>query len=302
MAGLLAEFLSWRFVFWFVLPIIFLSVILTLPSFRKLQAESTFRNSSKSGKYKEMYAIILTLGTGLLLTGLGFVPDWKGIAISVAGIAIMIKPLQKLLPEGALLVRRGLPATIISRGLFVSSYLAVESYVVLALTTVKGLSADVAGIIVAAGAISWSAAAWLQSKLDERDHGNGRKQRVSVGVGVMIVGVALVIIIIGIPGNRIIFAVLSQILIGFGIGLAHPTTGAIALQHAKAGEEGEISASIQFIDAFSPGLSIGIGGALIAISETVGWGVLMGIILALSIQFLCLLFSFIISFRIKKET
>lgn len=300
-AGLLAEHLSWRFVFWLVLPFIVLSVCLTLPLFRKLQTENTNTSSTKRGKYKEIYAILLTLGTGLLLAGLGFLPYWKGIVISVSGVLIMIQPLRKLLPEGALVVRKGLPATIVTRGLFVACYCAVESYVVLALTNVKGLSADVVGLIVAAGAISWSIAAWLQSKLDEQDHGKGRKQRVMIGVAFMIVGVALVITVIGISGNGIVLAVFSQILTGFGIGLAHPTTGAIALQHAEEGEAGSISANIQFIDAFSPALSIGLGGALITISDTFGWGVMTGIMLALSIQLLFVILSFIATFRIAKK-
>jgi MFS family permease len=300
-AGLLAENLSWRFVFWLVLPFIVLSVCLTLPLFRKLQTENTNASLTKRGTYKEIYAILLTLGTGLLLAGLGFLPYWKGIVISIAGVLIMIQPLRKLLPEGALVVKKGLPATIVTRGLFVACYYAVESYVVLALTNVKGLSADVAGLIVAAGAISWSIAAWLQSKLDEQDQGKGRKQRVMIGVAFMIVGVALVITVIGISGNGIVLAVFSQILTGFGIGLAHPTTGAIALQHAEEGETGSISANIQFIDAFSPALSIGLGGALITISETFGWGVMTGIILALSIQLLFVILSFIATFRIAKK-
>lgn len=300
-AGLLAENLSWRFVFWLVLPFIVLSVCLTLPLFRKLQTENTNASSTKRGTYKEIYAILLTLGTGLLLAGLGFLPYWKGIVISIAGGLIMIQPLRKLLPEGALVVRKGLPATIVTRGLFVACYYAVESYVVLALTNVKGLSADIAGLIVAAGAISWSIAAWLQSKLDEQDHGKGRKQRVMIGVAFMIVGVALVITVIGISGNGIVLAVFSQILTGFGIGLAHPTTGAIALQHAEDGDAGSISANIQFIDAFSPALSIGLGGALITISESFGWGVMTGILLALSIQLLFVILSFLATFRIAKK-
>ncbi|MEK3748566.1 MFS transporter [Paenibacillus sp. FSL E2-8871] len=300
-AGLLAENLSWRFVFWLVLPFIVLSVWLTLPLFRKLQAENNNASSTKRGTNKEIYAILLTLGTGLLLAGLGFLPYWKGIVISIAGGLIMIQPLRKLLPEGALVVKKGLPATIVTRGLFVACYYAVESYVVLALTNVKGLSADVAGLIVAAGAISWSIAAWLQSKLDEQDHGRGRRQRVMIGVAFMIVGVALVITVIGISGNGIVLAVFSQILTGFGIGLAHPTTGAIALQHAEDGDAGSISANIQFIDAFSPALSIGLGGALITISESFGWGVMTGILLALSIQLLFVILSFIATFRIAKK-
>jgi len=300
MAGLLAEFLSWRSVFWFVVPFIVVSIFLTVPSFRKLQLENTSGLSPEKGSRKELYAIVLTLGTGMLLIGLGIIPDWKGILLTIAGVVIMLPPLRKLLPQGAFSIRKGLPATIIARGLFVACYFAIESFLVLALTSIKGFSADIAGLIVAAGAISWSIAAWLQSRLDERDHGNGRKQRVIVGIGFMIIGVAMVILTIGIPSNGIILAVFSQIVTGFGIGLAHPTSGAIALQQAKAGEAGTVSANIQFIDAFSPGLSIGLGGALIAISNTNEWEALTGIMLSIAVPFLFIIFSFLVSFRITK--
>ncbi|WP_088834058.1 MFS transporter [Paenibacillus tyrfis] len=297
-AGLLAEYVSWRFVFWLVLPLIALAVLLTLPSFRKLQTASA--PVQKSGR-KEGYAVLLTAGTGLLLSGLGFVSDWKGIALALIGLIIMVRPLQQLLPAGTFTVKKGLPATIVSRGLYVACYVATESYVVLALTEVKGLPADLAGLIVAAGALSWSTAAWLQSKLDEKDSGRGRKKRVTAGIGLMIVGVSLVITAVGLESGGIGFAVISQIFTGFGIGLANPTTGAIALQHARSGEEGEISAYLQFVDAFCPGVSIGIGGALIAVSEHSSQGIFTGIMLALLTQLLFIVLSFLVSFRIAKR-
>lgn len=296
-AGLIAEYLSWRFVFWLVLPFITLAVVLTLPAIRNLTVR---KNTISKNSRKEGYAVLLTIGSGLLLAGLSFITDWKGIMLSVVGLFIMMQPLQKLLPEGTLSARRGLPATIASRGFFVACYNATESYVVLALTEVKMLPADLAGLIVAAGALSWSTAAWLQSKLDAKDNGYGRKKRVSVGLGFMITGVIMVILAVGLSEGGIIFAVISQLFTGFGIGLAHPTTGAIALQHAKSGEEGEISASLQFTDAFSPGLSIGIGGTLIGVSQSLNLGLLTGILLALFLQLLFVLISFIISFRIKQ--
>lgn len=134
------------------------------------------------------------------------------------------------------------------------------------------MPADLAGLIVAAGALSWSMAAWIQSNLDAKDHGTGRNKRVTAGICFMVIGVTTVMLAIGLPGGGIVFAVISQIFIGFGIGLAHPTTGAIALQPANTGGEGEISASLQFTDAFSPGLSIGIGGAFIAVSQSLNLG------------------------------
>lgn len=209
-----------------MLPFIGLAVLLTLPAFRKFTGRV---NTPSKNNRKEGFAVLLTIGAGMLLAGLGFITDWKGMVLSAAGLLIMIQPLRKLLPEGTLSARRGLPATIASRGFFVASYNATESYVVLALTDVKKLPADMAGLIVAAGALSWSAAAWIQSKLDAKDHGTGRKKRVTVGIGFMIIGVAAVILAVGLPEGGIAFAVISQLFTGFGIGLAHPTTGAIAL-------------------------------------------------------------------------
>jgi len=297
-AGLISEFISWRFVFWLVVPLIGLAVVLTLPAFRRFSVRE--KEASKSGG-KELYAVLLAIGTGMLLAGLGTITNWKGIVLSLTGIVIMIKPLRKLLPEGTFSVKRGLPATLASRGLYVACFFATESYVVLALTEVKMLSADLAGLIVAAGALSWSTAAWFQSKLDSKDQGSGRKKRIMIGVCFMIIGVTAVIFAISLPMGGILFAIISQILTGFGIGLANPTTGAIALQHANAGEEGEVSASIQFTDAFGPSISIGLGGALIAISETLQWGLLIGILLALTLQLVFVILSFIFSFRIKQK-
>ncbi|UVI28298.1 MFS transporter [Paenibacillus spongiae] len=296
-AGLLAEFISWRFVFWFVLPLIGLAVLLTLPSFRSIQTSK--RTPARKGGKTELYAILLAAGTGLLLTGLGAITEWKGIALAIVGMILMLRPLRHLLPEGSFRVKRGLAATIITRGLYFACYIAAESYVVLAFTELKGYTADIAGLIVAAGSLAWSFAAWLQSKLDEKDGGSGREKRVIVGIGIMIIGIVMVLATVGWSGGGIMLGAMSQVLAGFGIGFANPTTGAIALQHASHGKEGEVSSNIQFIDAFGPGLGIGIGGALIAISESLDWGIYTGIMLAISIQLIFLLLSFTVAFRIK---
>ncbi len=252
-AGVLAEWVSWRSVFWLVLPLIALVVWLTFPSFRKLQTAAAPDNDSPKGRRKEGHAILLTAGTGMLLSGLGFVTRWEGIVLAAAGLIIMIRPMRKLLPEGTFRLEKGLPATIVSRGFYVACYIATESYVVLGLTRIKGLTADVAGLIVAAGALSWSAAAWVQSKLDERDQGRGRK-----GAGYCRCRPDDCRGISGYSGyragtRRYWISNLVQILTGFGIGLANPTTGTIALGHARQGEEGEVSSYLQFVDAFFSG-------------------------------------------------
>ncbi|PYI56917.1 MFS transporter [Paenibacillus flagellatus] len=301
MAGWLAEHVSWRFVFWLVLPLIGAALWLTLPSFRELQAGLTDSRSADRGSLRVGNALLLTIGTGLLLAGLGWITEWTGAVAALSGFIVIIRPLRKLLPEGTFAARRGLPATLLSRGLYYACYVATESYVVLALTEVKGMSADRAGLIVAAGALSWSFAAWLQARLDKKDRGLGRKRRITIGIGLMVVGVSLVMMAVAFEGGGIGFAIVSQAFTGFGIGLANPTTGAIALQHARTGEEGEISSHLQFVDAFCPGVGIGIGGALIAIAERFGLGMPAGITLALFLSLLLVVLGFIFSFRITNR-
>ncbi|MEK4006804.1 MFS transporter [Paenibacillus sp. FSL H3-0333] len=300
LAGLIASYMSWRFVFWIVLPLIGLALSLTFRSFRELQLRQALTGPAQKAHSKTLHAIVLAIGTGLLLTGLGMITDWTGIVLTLGGLIVMIPPMRILLPKGTFAVKKGLPATLVSRGLYVACYFTTESFVILALTEVKGVSADLAGLIVAAGSLSWSAAAWLQAKLDVRDQGRGRKHRVMSGIGIMIAGTVLVILALMLSEGGIILILLSQMITGFGVGLANPTTAAIALQHAAPGKEGEISSNLQFVDSFYMGVSIGVGGALIALSETLQWGISTGVVIVLTLQLLWVLLSFFASLRITE--
>jgi MFS family permease len=297
-AGLISIYLSWRFVFWLVLPLIVLALCMTLPSFRSIQKSS---NSEVRGGRKELYAILLAIGTGLLLTGLGRITDWLGVVLTGTGIAIMVHPLRRLLPQGTFTVTRGLPAIIVTRALYIACYFATESYVVLGLTKVRGITEDLAGLIVAAGALSWSGAAWVQARLDRRDLGEGRQRRIRIGLCIMIVGVSLVLTSIALSGSGVALALISQVITGFGVGLATPTIGAVALQLAEEGKEGEVSAALQFIDSFSIAVSIGISGALVALSESLQLGIFTGVMMALGLQLCFVVLSFVTSFRITMK-
>lgn len=65
-----------------MLPFIGLAVVLTLPAYRKFSVKE--KETSKNIR-KEGYAVVLTIGTGLLMMGLGSITDWKGMALSVVG-------------------------------------------------------------------------------------------------------------------------------------------------------------------------------------------------------------------------
>ncbi|MDP1383978.1 MFS transporter, partial [Priestia megaterium] len=115
----------------------------------------------------------------------------------------------------------------------------------------------------------------------------------------MVLGISAVIPIVWISSTTtsIIIAVTSQIVLGFGIGLANPTSSAIAFEFASSGAEGKVSADLQIADTFTPAVGIGIGGALIAISKAVGWESYIGITTSIGLQLILILFSLMAAFK-----
>ncbi|WP_414850654.1 MFS transporter [Brevibacillus sp. IT-7CA2] len=281
-AGIIAEQLSWRYVFWLILPFIFLSALLTTPSFRGLQPTKASAANNRS----LLLPFFLALGTGALLFGLGKIPSLYGFLLSVGGLLTLSVPLYKLMPKGTLVARSGLPAVIASRGLFVAAYYGTQTYLVLGLTSILGLTADKAGLAVASAAISWSLAANVQAKLDKKDQGAGRKKRIITGLVIMLIGVAGTVPLTLIQQDLfgIVVAIFSQIIMGFGIGLAHPTSGAMAFSLAKPGEEGKVSAEISIADTFTPAIVIGVGGAIVSVMTTFEFSLSVGITVSLLLQ------------------
>ena len=295
-AGVLAVHFTWRFVFWGLLPLLFLATVLTLPTFLRIHS-----GGYPSKPDRLWFALQLAFGTGLLLTGLGQLPQQMGLWVVVGGLVLVVLPLQNLLPVGTFVAHPGLPAVVVSRGLFVASYFGIQTFLVLALTTLKGHASDTAGLVVAVGTLSWSAAAWLQARLDRRDGGDGRRLRVLAGVAFMLIGAGLATLILWIPNKELDVAVYSCLLLGFGIGLAHPTSGAIAFAYAIDRSEGIISADLQIADTFTPAISIGLGGALLAISRSSGWEMSIGVTAALSVQLLLIIVSLVAANRLPNR-
>ena len=295
-AGVMAVHFTWRFVFWGLLPLLCLAAVLTLPTFLRIQSTGSPGASSRLWS-----ALQLALGTGLLLTGLGQLPQLLGVWVALGGLVLVVLPLQSLLPAGTFTAHPGLPAIVASRGLFVASYFGIQTFLVLALTTLKGHTSETAGLVVAVGTLSWSAAAWLQARLDRRDSGSGRRQRVLVGVAFMLAGAGLATLVLWIPSKELDVAVYSCILLGFGIGLAHPTSGAIAFTYATDRSEGVISADLQIADTFTPAISIGVGGALLSVSRSSGWELSLGVTATLTVQLLLIIVSLLAAKRLPNK-
>ncbi|WP_442950406.1 MFS transporter [Paenibacillus sp. DMB20] len=150
---------------------------------------------------------------------------------------------------------------------------------------------------MASAALSWCIVAILQARWDAADQGRGRNKRIIAGILLMLVGIA---IMAWVPALNVATAILGEIVAGIGIGLAHTTSGTVAFSLSKEGESGQVSGSLQFADSFTPGVAVGIGGAIIAINQTAGMSMEAGITVAMAFNLALVLLSLLASGRTKQ--
>lgn len=296
-AGVIAEHLSWRVVFWGMLPFLLAAAILTRPSLQRLRPEG-----DPEPRPGIVAALRLAAGAGLLLAGLGMLPEALGLLLSGAGLLLAMPPLQGLLPAGTLVARPGLPSVIAARGLFSAGYFMAEAYIVLALTLLAGYTPSAAGLVVAVGAVSWSASSWLQARLYGRDGGAGRRGRMIVGVVLLLGGIAVMATAVWAPDLALVLAVGGHLLSGLGMGQAHPTSAVVAFARSPGGEEGSVSSGLLLADNLTIALGIGVGGALLAVSEASGWGAKTGVGAAFGVALSLIVLSLVASSRLPRES
>ncbi|HET8984284.1 MAG TPA: MFS transporter [Trueperaceae bacterium] len=278
LAGLVAETLHWRWVFWGILPLLLLVGALTVRPFGALRPVTTFAAGGQAaGRFRA--ALVLAGGAGLLLVGIGVDSSWLAAALALPGLVIAVYSLQRLLPAGTLFLRRGLPSVVAGRGALFAAFLGVEAFLALMLTAVHDYSTAVTGAVIATGAISWAAGSWLQSRLDE-NHADKRGLRMFAGAGLLTLGIVGQLIALFLTASPLVVVVSGWVLAGLGIGMAHATASVLAFALAPPGEEGSVSAALQISDQLLAAVSTGVGGALFAFATRRGWDEQRGILLA----------------------
>jgi MFS family permease len=289
-AGLVAEALSWRWVFLGMLPLLLLVALLTLSPFRRLA-----HRKGSVDRRRLLRALRMVLGVGLLLLGLGRSDPLVLAGLVLVGAALALPPLTRLLPAGALLLAPGLPSVVTARGLLYAGFVGVEAFLALMLTSVHGYRPFVTGMVIATGAVSWTLGSWLQDRLERR---GPRQRRILAGTVLLTIGLGGQLLALLAPVAPLAFAVAGWVLAGLGIGLAHATSTVLAFALAPAGEEGLVAASLQVMDNLFAALSTGVGGALFALVLARQGSEQSGVLLAFVASIALVIFSVIAAWRI----
>ena len=293
-AGVVAQAVGWRVVFWGLVPLLGAVFALAMPSFARRR--SLVRN--EPAETPVLAACGLVLGTGALLYGLGVRALAPALLLVGGGVAASLLSLRNLMPEGTLRLAAGLPSVMASRGLFYAAFAGIQAFIALTLGEVHGFPASVAGLAIASGALSWTAGSWLQDRLDKRHGGAGRHRRVLGGTAVLSVGLLLQSAALFATSLPLVMTVAGWLVAGLGIGLAHSSSSVLAFALAPRGKEGAVSSSLQLADQFTAALSTGVGGALFAVAVRSGAGEQLGIFYAQGFSLLLVTGSVIAAYRV----
>ncbi len=268
-ASALADVTSWRLVFLVLIPMIGVAAAMTLPGLRSLQRGPDEQRPAPAGPWWNgalANALLLTIGTALLLEALLLKNLVLLIVLAVVGAVAAVVALRRVTPEGTLSARAGIGAGVAIRGLLCGAYFGSEAFLPLGLQNLRGMGATEAGLGLSAGAITWVVGSAVQAKQDGKAS-KGRTASVAMGCALLLAGVlviALAVLSHAVPGW---VAVIGWALGGFGMGVAFNASTTDTLEQTPAERQGEVSGALQLAQTLATGVVAGLGGAAIAIAE-----------------------------------
>ncbi|MFJ9413796.1 MFS transporter [Streptomyces sp. NPDC101227] len=278
-AGLVSEWWSWRAVFFglaalTLLPALVLVVALRSPSWQGAAAPS----DDRPPRPPLLLASMVSLGAALGQYG---VSGWDvhHLWCAAAGLGLLACA-PRLLPAGTWRAARGLPTTVLLRGLASGTYFTIEAFVPLMLISERHLAAVVIGLAFTGSAVLWAAASWVQGRLLE-----DRPRHRLVAVGALVMTAAVALAVAGtLPGVPALTAASAMLVAAVGMGLLAPSLSVLSLSHSPPGRQGYASSAMQTNQNLGQITVLALSSAVlnaclgIGASELAGYGAAFGLL------------------------
>lgn len=266
-SGLIGEAIGWRWVFLGLLPLVLAGGVVAFVAVAHLEVGDDVARGDDQQDGGLVMWLWLAVGAGVLLAGLSIRSPVVTPLLIAGGSVLGVWSFARLTPGGTLRARRGLPATILERGILTFAFFCTDAYVTLALTTVRGTSAVVAGLALTVATLTWTASAWVQERTV---HSLGPRRLARVGFALLGTGTILLAFALD-AAVPVVAAVIAFGCAGAGIGLVYAPLSVTVLSSADPGQEGTAAAALQVSDVLGIALGTGVGGALVALSDALAW-------------------------------
>ena len=261
-AGALADHASWRWVFLGVPPLIVPAVLTMLPRLRHLDRDPAEAVAPR-GRRRLVAAIAAAVGAALLQVA-GTDEQWISLLWLAIGFGLLIPGLRLLLPPGTLSGARGLPMTVLMRGVLAGAFFGAESFIPLMLVSERGLATTLAGLTLTGAALTWTLGSWYQGRPGLRV---SRPTLVQVGIALVGLGICLAALALW-PALPPFVAAIGWLVGGLGMGLGMTSVSVLTLEQSPPGDQGANSAAVQICDALGSVVFVGVAGSIYAALHT----------------------------------
>jgi MFS family permease len=268
--GFLAGTVGWRWAFIVPLPLLAVSMVMLWPTV--LTSENPDAERAPIGR-----TLWLMLGIALLLGGLSG-NDALSVGALVVGGIIALVALAGIMPAGTIAARPVVPAAALCAFLLSLGFAAIDSYVPLMLTDVRGLSVQAAALTIVVGACTWAAGSWWQSHVAGRRSPGGL---VTLGAVSFAAGIAIATFVL--HGAFVWLILAAWAAAGFGMGVAWPTIPLAVMNVATPGSEARELSPALLMDMVGVSIGAGLGGAAITRVESAGGTLTTGLSIAFAI-------------------
>lgn len=261
-AGLLADHVSWRWVFLGVLPLLVGATVLVRPHLAGLDGPVSAPDAAPAAPSRLRPAVAAALGAGMLQYAgqLASLRPSVAVAIAVPAVVLLGAAVPRLLPSGSLRLAPGLPAAVVLRGVISGGFFGAEAFLPLMLVEQRSLATTLAGASLTGAALSWSLGSWIQGRPGLRVP---RWRLVAGGFLLVLLGIGLAALAIN-PSVPAAAAAVGWAVAGLGMGLGMTSLSVIVLESSAAHEQGANSSALQVSDALGSIVLIGVAGAVYA--------------------------------------
>ncbi|MFI5487727.1 MFS transporter [Micromonospora echinaurantiaca] len=257
-AGLIVEYLGWRWVFLAVPLVAVPAVLLIHPGLRAVGPAT--RTARPAGAVARIgWACGAGVSAALLHIG-GQQRGTSAVALVALALVGLLVCAPRLLPAGFLRAGRGLPTVVGLRGLASAAFVGAEVVIPLMLSRERGFSPTAAGLVLTTGALAWSVGSWLQGRLPAP---RSRATLPRAGLACIAGGTAVVALTVA-PAVPVLVGVLGWAVAGLGMGLLYPSLSVLTLELSAPGEQGRNSSSLQLGDSLFAATVLALTGAVLA--------------------------------------
>jgi MFS family permease len=274
-AGLVADGFGWHWVFYGVAALLVLSALTIIPALKQLHATGNEPGEANGSRWTLLWAVVVSVAIVAISIGgeSGGAFAWL---LAAAAFVVVVIALRPLVPRGTLVVRRGLPATVLLRGLVAAAFFSTEVYLPYLLQDRYGLPTWLAGLILTIGALAWAGASAVQGRLSEHIPHSAVMR---VGTLMLTAGLAVQLInawlLLPVP-----VAAVGWLVAAAGMGLVFPRISTLVLGYSTERDQGFNSAAVSITDAAGGASAIAFAGLLFTAFGAAGGG--FGAALALS--------------------